>query len=112
MPAYGTHQAQRIAELEAENNERKQAMAEMCAELNSMLQTVAKSREEARELARCLSYVRCDCGFRYSDPPIECALADHIEAHEALARSILARDDKPAYVSAGCAYPVGVERKP
>ena len=41
-------------------------------------------RASNAELARCLSYVRCDCGDLYGNKPSACLLADHIEAYAAL----------------------------
>lgn len=49
---------------------------------------VVALREMVLELARCLSYARCDsCGLYYGAMLGPCILADHVEAFEALRTS-------------------------
>lgn len=56
--------------------------------LVSIRNRAAALLEAAPELLRNLRFARCShCGERYEDRPEECFLADHIEAHDAIAKA-------------------------
>jgi 3-deoxy-D-arabino-heptulosonate 7-phosphate (DAHP) synthase class II len=60
----------------------------MADELGRLKAEVASLREALAEVTRNLAFTRCsDCSDHFSTEPMRCLLADHIEAHYAVAKA-------------------------